>query len=169
MVFGNELCGILKENAEPIKAMSNPFSFDPNKALGELHSHLFCPNCIEDYQGQETITKTSCCNIAFHESCLKEHMEMTEHAKCPMCRTTLQKPGRALQTQRCGKRGATATSLEDGRAMIESPCTHLQVFRQAKASWRRPRGSSVSWKHIWILPGEGSIPLIISTTGDGEL
>jgi len=64
-VFGNELCGILKENAEPIKAMSNPFSFDPNKALGELHSHLFCPNCIEDYQGQETITKTSCCNIAF--------------------------------------------------------------------------------------------------------
>jgi hypothetical protein len=92
VVFGNELCGILKEDAESIKAISGPFSFDSNKALGELHSHLFCPICIEDYQGQETITKTSCCDNAFHESCLKEHMETTEHAKCPMCRTTLKKP-----------------------------------------------------------------------------
>jgi hypothetical protein len=75
VVFGNVLCGILKEDAEPIKAMSNPFSFDQNKA-----------------SSQETITKTSCCNNAFHELCLKAHMEMTEHAKCPMCRTTLQKP-----------------------------------------------------------------------------
>jgi hypothetical protein len=92
VVFGNELCGILKEDAESIKAISSPFSFDPNKALGELYSHLFCPICIEGYQGQETITKTCCCNNAFHKSCLKEHMETTEHAKCPMCRTTLKKP-----------------------------------------------------------------------------
>jgi hypothetical protein len=48
VVFGNEICGILKEYAEPIKAMSSPFSFDSNMALGELHSHLFCPICIED-------------------------------------------------------------------------------------------------------------------------
>jgi hypothetical protein len=91
-LFGNELCGILKEDAESIKAISSLFSFDPTKALGEPHSHLFYPICIKDYQGQETITKTSCCNNAFHESCLNEYMETTEHAKCPMCRKTLKKP-----------------------------------------------------------------------------
>jgi len=154
-VFGNELCGILKENAEPIKAMSNPISFNPNKALGELHSHLFCPNCIEDYQGQETITKTRCCNIAFHESCLKEHMEMTEHAKCPMCRTTPPEAGTCLAN-------AAVRKKRSNRHLSRRWTSYDRVSLHAPTSIPAGQSELEATERKFC-------ELEASTTGDGEL
>ena len=55
--------------------------------------HSSCSICLEEFEDNETISKTSC-NHMFHETCLETWLNT--NTKCPFCRNTLKEESNNL-------------------------------------------------------------------------